>query len=657
MVKFVNSACIVSAAASFIESIAAAPTDAAMISVGLPPAPVQTLPSMPSLNTQDNNNNNANNNIQSNSIHDTTLRIAVGPTSGGVIDPAVIPRGDFFTGFDIRPDGEGNLNGILALSAFTDVSVAAAVDDFQPGIDVGQAKISSGVITNDQDLSTAMDIAIEAGGTFIGGATSFESSFQYSSSNTVSSHQAVGYTIGTVTLPGRYLHNITALQLTDDAIELLQKPDLTDFFDTYGTHYVKTRVYGCQSIASYSYTCKSQSASLDIASSLQANFDGGLFSVGASVSSKFCQYSRAAMCDYKGQTQSSGVGSKSPRANVMLNATIMDDYWKNLATTCAEGAASDSQLLYVELGHWADIPAINNILQNISNSTTALNQAYFFLYMYPQDIEAIALGMVYQQRVGNAINNFPASLKATNADGRSTNTPVFRSGMFDRINNTGMAQQPSLDYWSSLASNHATLVNSYSINTWSTFANNGKVNQAILNNQTFSTLARAYFHQMVAQYAQAAQTYQFTYNSVTATAISFDTDLTTPISAQLVVPVDNHFCIQIEPVTGENSFCVVKSDFHAGGDPIEFGIRTGLPYEDFGYTDYFMAMLWVNMGGESGPVQTFADPYKNPNANGFIDFTNIFQSKYCPTCALPIRFDISFQYNMPDVSFNMNPYD
>lgn len=39
----------------------------------------------------------------------SNLRVATGMTSGA-IDPSIIPRGDIFTTFDVRPNGVGGVN-------------------------------------------------------------------------------------------------------------------------------------------------------------------------------------------------------------------------------------------------------------------------------------------------------------------------------------------------------------------------------------------------------------------------------------------------------------------------------------------------------------------------------------------------------------------
>ena len=64
----------------------------------------------------------------------------------------------------------------------------------------------------------------------------------------------------------------------------------------YGTHYVRSKTYGCEATALYTFSCTTQTASQDISAALNANYKSGLYSVGGNVSAVYSFYATSKVC-------------------------------------------------------------------------------------------------------------------------------------------------------------------------------------------------------------------------------------------------------------------------------------------------------------------------------------------------------------------------
>ena len=61
-------------------------------------------------------------------------------------------------------------------------------------------------------------------------------------------------------------------------------------FYRYGTHYIRSKTYGCEATALYTFSCTTQTSTRDISAALNANYNSGVYSVGTNVSAVYSFY-------------------------------------------------------------------------------------------------------------------------------------------------------------------------------------------------------------------------------------------------------------------------------------------------------------------------------------------------------------------------------
>ena len=297
-------------------------------------------------------------------------------------------------------------------------------------------------------MTQALNVATSMNGAFLGGAASVEGSFGYSSSSKTTSHRVSGLSFGRMALPTMLLRDPNQLQLDPTPggpLDLL-KSDVNSFLDIYGTHFIKNKAYGCQATTLYTFSCETSEASQKMAAALKANYNGGAYAVGGSVSTQYDTYRNLSICEYHGDFQATGLGAVgiSPSSDEMMNQKLMDDFWDNMPANClAANDKGQSELLYIELGNWLEVPAVRAA---VSGNSTAMGALSFYAGMQASDLNALMMGSLFEHNLDLAIAN-------TDNAGSSVFSPFAQNSLFDR---NGVATGPTIpqQYWQGLAQAH-----------------------------------------------------------------------------------------------------------------------------------------------------------------------------------------------------------
>lgn len=560
----------------------------------------------------------------------SNLRVSAGIT-GGAIDPSIIPRGNIFTTFDVRPNGAGSVNGFQARMPWTQASVNAALGTASTS---ASPSIKTGTVSSDQELTKALSVSVSANGAFLGGAAKVESTFGYSSESSKSSKVVSGYTYGTMSLPGSMLANVNLLEFEPDVVATLST-DVNKFLDTYGTHYIKTRVYGCEASATYTFSCTTESAKQDIKASLSASYSGGAWSGSGTVSTTYATYSKANMCSFSGNMYSSGLDITNPSQSQLLDEKFMNTYWNGFSQACRNAAQNEGKLLYVELGNWMEVPAVTRAL---AGNTTATNILSFYGGMQPADLNAIAVAGMYSYKIDQAVQNLlPQYL-----------TPWATTGFFDRTTRQAMPPTPQ-SYWTSLPTAHADIQQRLAKSDYTNFLNAQTIQNAIQNNIRISALVKQFYTAARQLYTDATIVYKYTYSGVSTVVLSFETDNKTPKSSQLFVDAATQSCHAFSQFGMQ--WCAMQYT-NGGTAGLQHGINLGPSKSVPGAVRLYSHFAMPNVIG----YDLDAENTSRGTAVDYLDFSSEFRSRTgCYSCP-NVRFDMSIVYTMPDISFNASPY-
>ena len=481
-----------SAAAPTLVQAAAAPQPSATAAVDLSQLPVVDIDSVPFPSIFQGSGGASAGTIQPQAAVDSqgpggftanNMRLAV----GGQFQPTQVPNGAYFPTFDVRPKGVGTgqvVRGVQSSQPWTQESVNAAL-----GTAAGsEFQANTTTITSDSDMAQAINVAVGLNGAFLGGAVSVESTFGYSTSTNNTMHRVAGVTWGRMALPTMVIRDPTKLQLdnsTGGPLDLLTS-DVDTFLDYYGTHFIKNKAYGCQAFATYSFTCKTQEAAQNISASLKANYNGGAYSVGGSVSTQVNTYSSLSICDYNGNVQATGLGAAaiSPSKDQMLNQTLM--------------------------GNWLEVPAVRTA---ISGNSTAMAVLSFWAGLVSEDLNALMVDSLMEHNLDMAIAN-------TDMAGPSVYSPWAQAALFDR-NGISTGSNIPQQYWQNLQNNHQGIKTRRLTTNFNTYLGDAMVAQAIASSTPATTLVHSYWTYISKLYQDATAVYQYAYTGVTAVEQGF----------------------------------------------------------------------------------------------------------------------------------------
>ena len=547
------------------------------------------------------------------------LRIAV----GGSIDPNTIPN-QYFTTFDVRPSINGPISGFQSAQPWTPESVAVA----QGTSSAGTTQVAKhSVITSDQDMTSALSVAVTANGAYLGDVATVKASFGYSQKSDSTVHRVSGLSMGILSQQGVMLANEAALQLSPDALSALTS-DVNAFIDIYGTHFIKTKVFGCQATALYTFSCTSQSAATDIAAALNANYNGGTFSVGGGVNSTYSQYQKENVCSYDGSFQASGLGTHTLSASSaqLMNATTMDNFWNGFGSFCADAYKSGaSQLINVELGNWMEVPAVRNA---VAGNKTASDILTFYALFQPADLTALMYGGLYQdsvQSTAQAVSQQPDLMR-----------PFATTSVFDR--NGLVSDYITQAYWDGLPQAHANIQQRLDSTTFGSYFNPSKVAQAVSAYQPASSLVKKYFGDMAQLYKDASAAYQWVYMGMSGVFRSFDSN-GLPVAATTNAAATTA-CTGAGP---RGQQLCSSASVQVGADTYTFGIGV---IADMA-TPFRFICGWLMLPGHDNTLAMTTQ-----GLNGFLDITSRVPNN--PN-KLPVRVDFSTYFVM-DTTLYAKPY-
>ena len=563
------------------------------------------------------------------------LRVAV----GGSLSAENVPYGNYFPTFDVRPPGissAATVTGFQSTQPWTQASVNAAL-----GTAAGSSvSTSTSTITSDSDMASSLNVAVQMNGAFLGGAATVEGSFGYTSKSKSSQHRVSGLTFGRLALPSVMLARPDLLQLDDTPggpLATLQE-DVNAFLDTYGTHFIKAKIYGCQATALYTFSCATEEAATDMSAALKANYNGGSFSVGGQVDTTYSTYANSSICSYDGQFQATGLGpfSISPNAGQMMNETLMSGFWNSFGDICGQaGANNETQLLYVLLGNWMEVPAVRTAIQNNATATGILS---FYAGLQGPDLNALGMAALFEHNIDLATQNVDNT--------PSVFTPFAQQGQFDR---TGVATGPiSPQYWQNLPQAHASIKARRANTTYSAFVNPQSVQQAVASNTPATNLVQDYWAAISQLYNDATATYQYAYTSVTAIARSYNA--AGAPTAQIISAPASSPC-NIGALNWANIQPAICS-----WAPVPVGNDN---------SPSAVAIMAVSNSAQQQPelIMVFrpaGDPnnvYVIGNRVGSVATIDVTSSYNRPPGAGPVRADLSVAYCMPDTSLWATPYN
>ena len=557
-------------------------------------------------------------------------------------DSTVVPSDLFmFTGYDVRPRQDAGLFGSAGPTGFSSQTAFDMASLQAPGT-VGQAsdgiksRIVTKVVQSDQDLQEVTQVTADVAGS--GWGFSAQAKFGYSSAQETKSSVVLGVSYAIMSLPGRMIQNPGNVKLTAEAQGYLASGDVDTFMELFGTHFIKTRGYGCEMQASFTFTCQSVSAKTELAASLQAGYSGGLFSGAATVATNAQKYGAAGVCTYDGQWTGEGVDSLNPSKAQMLNDRAVNDAFNKFGQACRDSfAAGNAPLAYVVLGNWWELPAVREAV-TASGSKAAMDTLRFYAQMQQPDVEALIQADTYSSKARQAV-------AYTRPECMS---PAWSKGPFvARKSGSGDASDGVIpaDYWQSLPERHTQLAARAQAITFSAYLGTSAISDAMQKGIPMSSQVQAYLAAAKVLYADAKTAYRYTWCNARGIFTSVG-DVTGKVELSLPAagPANfTHTQTNLYSQSGASMYVsaalTYKPEYDRDGNPLGTSLVFGVTTKQSKYSDFYGIMAGPQAMGYSNPSSSdVGGPTGAPQATG-------------------LSAEIFMEWTMPDISYEpASPY-
>lgn len=444
------------------------------------------------------------------SLYDTAILVAAGTTIESGMYPDFIGRGkDGFKGFDMRPkyrpgataNPEYPIKGFSGTSVWRNETVPLSMSYAS---DAYEGHAVSGSVSSSSEVSKKVHVDEKVSMGFLG--FDAEQTFGYDSMSETTSNFVSSYTYSRAQNPSLILSGMEHLKLVDRAVALLQAGKVDDFFDNYGTHFVKGLTYGCEASAQYQYVCNSQKDTQTINAGLQTGFLGQSVEVKTQiddlVSSKRCNSTSS------WQTSGEPDGLILPNSNDWGNSQVMTKFWSDFNSKCANTIDKLGKLQHIQLGSWLEVPQVYDL---VSNNQNMFNVFKFWATMDQASMNVLGQAGRYTALVQKALNRLdePTCQGALN--------PWAKTGLFDR-NGDIVDSQVASNYWDNLPQRSSDFKAKFAKESrFDTYVNSQTIADAMKNGHTMASLVQTYALNAKNLYHEAVGLYRYAYCGIKST--------------------------------------------------------------------------------------------------------------------------------------------